>query len=38
MQKSETVLENETDKIMWDFEVQTDHLIPARKPDIVPYK
>ena len=20
-------------KILWDFEIQTDHLIPARKPD-----
>ena len=22
-------------KIFWDFEMQTDHPIPARKPDIV---
>ena len=21
------ILENETDKILWDFEMQTDHLI-----------
>ena len=20
-------------KILWDFEIQTDHLIPARRPD-----
>ena len=29
------VLENETHNILWDFEVQTDHLIPARRPDLV---
>ena len=22
-------------KIHWDFEIQMDHLIPARKPDLV---
>ena len=22
-------------KILWDFEIQTDHLIPARRPDLV---
>ena len=35
MHKSESVLENEICKIIWDFEIQTDHLIPARKLDIV---
>ena len=25
----ESVLENETDKIRWDVEIQTDHLISA---------
>ena len=35
MQKPESVLENETHKILWDFEVQTDHLIPARRPNLV---
>ena len=30
---SETVLENETYKLLWDFEIQTDHLISARRPD-----
>ena len=33
MHKPESVLENETHKILWDFEIQTDHLIPARRPD-----
>ena len=31
--KPESVLENETHKILWDFEIQTNHLILARKPD-----
>ena len=25
-------------KILWDFEMQTDHLIPARQPDVVDKK
>ena len=28
----ESVLENETHKILWDFKIQTDHLISARRP------
>ena len=32
--KLESALENETLKILWDFEVQTDLLIPARRPDV----
>ena len=35
MYKPESVLENETHKILWNFEIQTDHLILARKPDLV---
>ena len=31
----ESVVETETDKIFWDFEIQTDHLISARRPDLV---
>ena len=33
--KPESVLENKTHKILWDFEIQTDHQIPARRPDLV---
>ena len=33
--KPESVLENETHKILWDFEIQMDHQIPARRPDLV---
>ena len=35
MHKPESILENETHKILWDFDVQTDHQIPARRPDLV---
>ena len=32
-QKNENVVENETNKILWDLEIQTDHPIPAWRPD-----
>ena len=35
MQKPESIRENETCKIVRDFEIQTGHLIPARRPDFV---
>ena len=28
------VLENDTHKLLWDFDIQTDHLISARRPDL----
>ena len=28
-----SILENETHKPLCDFEIQTDHLISARRPD-----
>ena len=34
MYKPETVLENAMHKFLWEFEIQTDYLIPARQPDI----
>ena len=34
-QKHESLLEIETHKIPWDFELQTNHLISARIPDLV---
>ena len=30
-----SVLENETHKLLWDFDIQTDHLISARRPDLI---
>ena len=35
MNKPEFVLEKEAYKIIWDFETQTEHLIPARRSDHV---
>ena len=31
----ESVLENEDYKILWDFSIQTDYVIEARRPDLV---
>ena len=30
-----SVLENEDYKILWDFSIHTDHVIEARRPDLV---
>ena len=35
MHNSESVLENETLKLLWDFEIQTDYQISARRPDLI---
>ena len=29
------VLENDTHKLLWDFDIQTDLLISARKPNLI---
>ncbi len=29
------VVENETNKLLWDFYIHTDHLISARIPDLI---
>ena len=29
------VIENDSHKLLWDFNIQTDHLIPARRPDLI---
>ena len=29
------VLENNKYKLLWDFDIQTDHLISARRPDLI---
>ena len=31
----ESVVENENCKILWDFNIQTDHVIEARRPDMI---
>ena len=33
--KPESVLENEKSQLFWDFEVQTDHHIEDRRPDLL---
>ena len=30
-----SVLEKDTHKLLWDFDIQTDHLISARRPDLI---
>ena len=35
MHKREPVQENETHKLLWDFTIQTDHLIPDGGLDLV---
>ena len=35
MHNPASVLENKTHKLLWDFNLQTDHLILARQPDLV---
>ena len=34
MHNPEYVLENVTHKLIWDFEIKTDHLISVRRPDL----
>ena len=29
------VLENDTHKLLWDYDIHTDHLISARRPDLI---
>ena len=33
--RAEPVMENEQAKLLWDFNIYTDHVIEARRPDIV---
>ena len=35
MHNPESVPENETHKLLWDFVIKTEHLISARRPDLV---
>ena len=35
MHNPEYVLENETHKILWHFEIPSDRLISVRRPDLV---
>ena len=35
MHNPESVLVNETKKVLWDFEIQMDYLTSLRRPDLV---
>ena len=35
MHNPESILENETHKVLWDLETQMDHLISVTRPDLV---
>ena len=35
MHNPETFLEHDTQKLLWDFDIQTDHLISARRQDLI---
>ena len=35
MHNKASVLENDTHNLLWDFDIHTDHLISARRPDLV---
>ena len=35
MHNSAAVLENDTHKLLWDFDIHTDHLISSRRPDLI---
>ena len=35
MHNQAPVLENDSHKLLWDFNIQTDHLILARRPDLI---
>ena len=35
MHNPESLPENDTHQLLWDFEIPTDHLIAARPPDLI---
>ena len=35
MHNQTPVLENDTHKLLWHFDIHTDHLITARRPDLI---
>ena len=35
MRNPASVIENETHKLQWDFDLQADPLISARRPDLI---
>ena len=35
MHNPASILENDTHKFLWDLDIQTDHLISDRRPDLI---
>ena len=35
MHNPASVLENDTHKLLWDFDIHMDHLISAKRPDLI---
>ena len=35
MHNPATLLKNDTQKLVWDFNIQTDHLISDKRPDLI---
>ena len=35
MQNPASVIENDTHKLLWDFDIQKDQLISVRTPDLI---
>ena len=35
MHNPASVLENDTHKLLWDFDIQMDHLMSDRRPDLI---
>ena len=35
MHNPESIMENDTHKPRWEFDIQKDHLISARRPDLI---
>ena len=35
MHNSAPALENDTHKLLWDFDIHTDHLISTGRPDLI---
>ena len=35
MHNPASVLENDTHKLLWDFDIQMDHLVSARRLDLI---
>ena len=38
MHKPASILENDTHKLLWDFDIQTDHIIMARGTNLIVIK